>query len=56
MDIKADLWFPTVVWNYQLKQINNAELRDYVINFRQEDPGKKASNYGGWQSLSLIHI
>ena len=38
MDIKADLWFPTVVWNYQLKQINNAELRDYVINFRQEDP------------------
>ena len=39
MDIKADLWFPTVVWNYsKLKQINNAELRDYVINFRQEDP------------------
>ena len=53
MDIKADLWFPTVVWNYQLKQINNAELRDYVINFRQEDPGKRASNYGGWQSRNI---
>ena len=53
MDIKADLWFPTVVWNYQLKQINNAELRDYVINFRQEDPGKTASNYGGWQSRNI---
>ena len=56
MDIKADLWFPTVVWNYQLKQINNAELRDYVINFRQEDPGKRASNYGGWQTVSYTHL
>ena len=27
MDIKADLWFPTVVWNFQLKEVNDAELR-----------------------------
>ena len=53
MNIKADLWFPTVVWNFQLKEVNDAELRDYVINFRQDDPGKKVSNYGGWQSRNI---
>ena len=53
MNIKADLWFPTVVWNYQLKEVNDAELRDYVINFRQDDPGKRVSNYGGQQSRNI---
>ena len=37
----------------QLKEVNDAELRDYVINFRQDDPGKKVSNYGGWQSRNI---
>ena len=23
MNIKADLWFPTVVWNFQLKEVND---------------------------------
>ena len=52
MPMKADLWFPTVVWNGELKQINNQELKDYVYKLKETDEGKKASNYGGWQSKS----
>ena len=46
MDIKADLWFPTVVWNYQLKEINDAEeskkiCRQYLSPKHEFDPYKK---------------
>jgi len=53
MTMKADLWFPTVIWNDELKHINNSELITYVKKLRDEDKeGKVASNYGGWQSKS----
>ena len=54
MPMKADLWFPTVIWNSELKQINNSELKEYVIKLKaQDEQGKIASNYGGWQSKSF---
>ena len=54
MTVKADLWFPTVIWNDELKQINNSELKEYVIKLKaQDEQGKVASNYGGWQSKSF---
>ena len=28
--MKADLWFPTIIWQGDLKQANNFELVDYV--------------------------
>jgi len=57
MPMKADLWFPTVIWNDDLKHINNAELKQYVTKLKEEDTeGKVASNYGGWQSKSFDSI
>ena len=54
MPMKADLWFPTVIWNDHLKDVNNIELKDYVEKLAEEDKeGKVASNYGGWQSKSF---
>ena len=54
MPMKADLWFPTVIWNDELKQINNSELKEYVVKLKaQDEKGKVASNYGGWQSQSF---
>ena len=50
--MKADLWFPTVIWNDELKHINNSELKEYVEKLNKDDTGKVASNYGGWQSKS----
>lgn len=53
MSMKADLWFPTVIWNDELKHINNSELKQYVEKLKNEDQGKVASNYGGWQSKNF---
>ena len=54
MPMKADLWFPTVIWNDHLKDVNNSDLKEYVEKLAQEDKeGKVASNYGGWQSKSF---
>ena len=48
--MKADLWFPTIIWQGSLKQVNNYELAEYVSKMQNDSPGRKISNYGGWQS------
>ena len=48
--MKADLWFPTIIWQGDLKQANNIELAEYVDKLQQESEGRQVSNYGGWQS------
>ena len=54
MPNESPSWFPTVIWNDHLKDVNNIELKDYVEKLAEEDKeGKVASNYGGWQSKSI---
>ena len=48
--MKADLWFPTIIWQGDLKQANNFELVDYVLKLQEQSEGRRVSNYGGWQS------
>ena len=37
-----------------MKDVNNAEIKEYVEKLAEEDKvGKVASNYGGWQSKSF---
>jgi len=48
--MKADLWFPTIIWQGDLKQANNFELVDYVNKLQEQSEGRRVSNYGGWQS------
>ena len=37
MPMKADLWFPTVIWNDHLKDTNNTELKEYVEKLAEEE-------------------
>ena len=48
--MKADLWFPTIIWQGDLKQANNIELAEHVNKMQDESEGRRVSNYGGWQS------
>ena len=48
--MKADLWFPTIIWQGALKQVNNIELAEYVNKMQEDTPGRRISNYGGLQS------
>ena len=53
-DNESRSWFPTVIWNDELKQVNNTELKEYVVKLKaQDEQGKVAPNYGGWQSKSF---
>jgi uncharacterized protein (TIGR02466 family) len=56
--LAMDLWFPTIVWNDNLKHIDNKMLNNYVLNLKEKDKGRIVTNYGGWQSnmiKSKIH-
>ena len=53
-DNESSSWFPTVIWNDELKQVNNTELKEYVVKLKaQDEQGKVARNHGGWQSKSF---
>lgn len=48
--MNAEPWFPSVIWNADVKGIDNEELKTYANNLKQIDRGRVISNYGGWQS------
>lgn len=50
MPMNAEPWFPSVIWNADVKGIDNEELKTYANNLKQIDRGRVISNYGGWQS------
>lgn len=51
MDIKEDIWFPTVIWKTELTDIDTLKIRDYIFALYSDDPaGNLKSNSGGWQS------
>ena len=55
-DLKVEYWFPTPIWNYSFEAINNDQYDEaikYCNELKQRSPGRKFSNYGGWQSNDL---
>ena len=51
--LKADLWFPSIIWCGKL-EVDTAWLKTYADNLRKADPkGHSVSNHGGWQSKSI---
>ena len=51
--LKADLWFPSIVWCGKL-EVDLAWLKNHADNLRKADPkGHSVSNHGGWQSKSI---
>lgn len=53
MALHTELWFPSVVWSGMLVDIDNADLKHYAYQRKNEDMGVSISNYNGWQSSSL---
>lgn len=52
--LKADLWFPSIVWCSDEINFDTKWLKQYADQMRTANPdGVKISNAGGWQSNSI---
>lgn len=52
--LKADLWFPSIVWATEDIDFDTKWLKQYADQLRTANPeGVKISNAGGWQSRSI---
>lgn len=52
--LKADLWFPSIVWTEDDTGADSDWLKRYADQLRAAKPeGVKVSNAGGWQSQSI---
>ena len=54
MELKAHVWFPTLIWQADLPESEKeviSLMKDSILEERKNDPeGVKKTNYGGWQS------
>ena len=54
MEIKAHVWFPTLIWQADLPDSQKSvlsEMKESVLSIKEKNPdGVKKTNYGGWQS------
>ena len=44
MRLAAEPWFPAIVWNTTLDEIDNEELERYCLQLRSDSEGRKISN------------
>lgn len=54
MPMRADLWFPQIVWKETLTSIDNAAIKAHVLETKNKSEGKKATNQLGWQSEDYL--
>jgi len=52
--MRADLWFPQIVWKETLTSIDNAAIKAHVLETKNKSEGKKATNQLGWQSEDYL--
>jgi uncharacterized protein (TIGR02466 family) len=50
MPMRADLWFPQIVWKDTITNMDNAAIKAHVLETKNTNQGKTASNQLGWQS------
>lgn len=54
MELKAHVWFPTLIWQATLPENEKtilSEMKNYILSEKEKNPdGVKKTNYGGWQS------
>lgn len=53
--VYEQLWFSTPIWECPVEGIDNTEIKNYCLKVREEKPGVKISNRGGWHSNELIN-
>jgi uncharacterized protein (TIGR02466 family) len=54
MPLHTELWFPSVVWSGIIHVCDNTELKKFAYQKKLQDKGVTVSNYGGWQSNSIV--
>ena len=54
MELKAHVWFPTLIWQMSLPESEKpalSEMKDFILDVKNKEPeGVRKTNYGGWQS------
>lgn len=53
MALKAEQWFPSVIWSGILNGLDNEGIEKFAYQLKGMDKGVQISNYGGWQSNSI---
>ena len=57
MDLKADLWFPSIVFAGINDQINRTAIKNIALAWRNKEPELAGnSNEGGWHSRSIENV
>ena len=54
MAMRADLWFPQIVWKDTLTSLDNAAIKAHVLETKNTSKGKTATNQLGWQSEDYL--
>ena len=52
--MRADLWFPQIVWKDTLTSLDNAAIKAHVLETKNNSKGKTATNQLGWQSEDYL--
>jgi uncharacterized protein (TIGR02466 family) len=47
-------WFSTPIWESQVSNINNEEIKEYCLWLRDNTKGATISNKGGWHSSDIV--
>ena len=57
MELKADLWFPSIVFAGINDEINRTALKNIALAWRNKEPELAGnSNEGGWHSRSIENV
>jgi uncharacterized protein (TIGR02466 family) len=52
--IHQENWFSTPIWESEVKNINNQEIKDYCLYLKDNTKGVNISNRGGWHSSEIL--
>lgn len=47
-------WFSTPIWESEVKDINNEEIKEYCLWLKENTKGTTISNRGGWHSSDIV--
>jgi len=52
--VHQENWFSTPIWESEIKNINNQEIKDYCLYLKANTKGVNISNRGGWHSSEIL--
>lgn len=55
MALKAETWFPSVIWSGLANGLDNNALESFAYELKDKDKGVQISNYLGWQSNPIAY-